>query len=213
LQCAGVFADALALGRFWAFDLFIDNGDRLLKGANAANFIVAPGGVLHGIDQNIGPAPRQSATRARAVTRRRIEPLLGSSSRRELSRAVLADLRREARGTDLGDEALFCPRFELGLLASLQSLGHADRAELDAALEPLRQRPGCPRELREVPGLGAIVAELAAFGSQLAREHASLQRTAAEAEGAAQREPQRSGSTANPPLATWVRGSSSTLSG
>ena len=167
LQRAGAFTDARALGHFWAFDLFIDNGDRLLKGANATNFIVGPDGVLYGIDQNIGPAPRESAARARTVTRRRIEPLLRSASRRELSRALFADLRREARGADLGDETGFCTRFELGLLANLQSLGRLCQHQIAAALHPWQQRPGCPWELRDLPGLPAIIEELAASTSNI----------------------------------------------
>lgn len=164
LQDAGPFVDAHALGCFWAFDLFIDNGDRLLKGANAANLIVAAGGVLHGIDQNIGPAAREGAARARRVTRRRIEPLLGSATRRDLSRAVFADLLRQVHGTDLGDEASFCAGFERGVLANLQSIAGLREQDIALALEPLRQRPGCPRELRELPGLAATVEELSVFG-------------------------------------------------
>lgn len=118
-----------ALGRILAFDILIDNSDRLLKGANASNVLVSHDGALLSIDQRLGPAVSGEVDPTR-VTRRRL-----LRARREgITGELFADLARELGARFRRDEARFGAGLLTGLAAGIRSIAALTVDEIDGAV-------------------------------------------------------------------------------
>jgi hypothetical protein len=142
--------DARALGRLWAFDVLIDNSDRLLKGGNPRNLLVGRGGSLFALDQCLGPAVLGSADAAR-VTRKRLSRVASNSMRERVGRDLFADFHREAaiRISQIDRQAR---AFSRGVTEGIHSVAALDASALRRAIAAV-----CVARHVKTPGFEAIL--------------------------------------------------------
>jgi hypothetical protein len=150
LARAPVVFDAQQLGRLWAFDVLIDNSDRLLKGGNPLNILVGGDGSLFAIDQHLGPAVTGEVDAAR-VTRRRLRGVATMAQRQELGRDLFEDFRREA-GVAVPDASHLACAFARGVVNGIRSIALLRATALDQAVETCGARPHV-----RTPGFSAIL--------------------------------------------------------
>jgi hypothetical protein len=156
LARARVEFNAYQLGRLWAFDVLIDNGDRLVKGGNPFNILVAGDGSLFALDQRLGPAVAGRVDAAR-VTRRRLRAAATPARARALAHALFADFRAEA-GVCVAHPDRGARAFARGVAAGVRSVARLRERTLRRALAAAGVEPhvewagfaGILRQFREV---------------------------------------------------------------
>lgn len=124
--------DAHALGRLWAFDALIDNADRLVKGGNPFNILVADNGSLLAIDQRLGPAVCDAAGAGR-VTGRRLARAATEELRIAMAHALFADFRGEAK-VHVADPGRGARAFSAGVVAGIHAIAALDLAQVERAV-------------------------------------------------------------------------------
>lgn len=139
LASACVAFDAHDLGRLWAFDVLIDNSDRLLKGGNPFNMLVASDGSLFAIDQRLGFAMTGEVDAGR-ITRRRLLAAATPARCRALARSLFSDLRREA-GVAVIDSGRLDRAFAQGVAAGIRTIAVLSEAAIDRVLASVGARP------------------------------------------------------------------------
>ena len=110
----------VAIGRLWAFDVFIDNSDRLLKGVNLDNILVDQALHLHAIDQTLGGDVIAALSGVSDRLRRRLDRMIAVEGRTSISIDLADQLKRA--GFPLGNEDAFCRDVAVGLINGVRAI-------------------------------------------------------------------------------------------
>lgn len=143
LALATTLFDARELGQVWAFDAFIDNSDRLIKGGNPRNLLVEHDGSLVALDQRLGPTVLGHDDPVR-VTQRRLRRVATNAVREQVARDLFDDFRREAN-IRVPDREAHARAFSLGVREGIRRI---------ASLQPAALSGACPFP---TPGFGPIL--------------------------------------------------------
>jgi hypothetical protein len=138
LALARIAFNAHDLGRLWAFDVLIDNSDRLLKGGNPFNVLVANDGSLFAIDQRLGPAVAGEVDAGR-VTRNRLLAAATPARCRVLAHSLFADFRSEADVVVANPDGL-AHAFAQGVATGIRSISRLNDAALQRAVTAIGAR-------------------------------------------------------------------------
>ena len=143
-----------AMGRLWAFDVFIANSDRFLTGTNMGNIMISADGVLYGIDQALGfSAVNEAGNLGEAKAASRLEDLMDGNARLGYCRQIYDNIDNDLEGYSLDDEEAFCHYFEQGILAALPKVRSIDMMKV---LSIRRQLPKEVQGIARDIGLGGM---------------------------------------------------------
>ncbi|MGH2919025.1 MAG: DnaJ domain-containing protein [Solirubrobacteraceae bacterium] len=158
------------LGRLWAFDVLINNTDRIHIG-NWGNVVLGPGGSVVGIDQMIGLlASDTGAEFARDEAASKLKIALDPGKRRDFAHETFRSLCRHLGPEFAMLEGLFVMCFELGALKGIDAIAGMDPSELTDRKAEL---PGFAQDVADEIGLGGaavIQGVFAEFHSDIAKQ-------------------------------------------
>ncbi len=157
-------ADRIALfarlGRLWAFDVLINNTDRIQVG-NWGNVVLGPGGSVVGIDQMIGLlASDRGAEFAADEAAAKLKIALDPPARRDFARETFRSLSRHLGPEFSVLEGLFVLQFERGALEGIEAIARLDPLELAVRQAKL---PAFAQKVAGEIGLGGAAALQGAF--------------------------------------------------
>jgi hypothetical protein len=165
-----------SLGRMYAFDVFIDNTDRLLK-LNLGNMMVRTDGVLVGIDQMIQGVTDQWAKLgvSAEAAQSRLAPLLDPKKRRAVSLDLFDSIAHNVEDRFIErDEAIpFALNFEMGVLDMIGRIAALDPERITQTVAQLPQPAQGAVKAVGLSGLGqthGVFKELAAEAAEQAEQ-------------------------------------------